>query len=577
MESRFVTTEGIVVGDYEGPTPALGGFYLQDAEGDGDPATSDAVFVFNGGADAVALGDRVRIRGTAGESQGQTRIADVESVVFCASGQAVEPVDVALPLPHPDELERVEGMLVRFPQTLYVTEHYQLGRFGAVVLSGGGRLPQPTSVAPPGALALAVQEHNERNRIIVDDATDAQNPETIPFARGGDPLRADNTLRGGDRVTGVVGIMTWTWGGNRASPADWRLRPLGALGGGMPFFEAADPRSGAPSVGGSLRVGSFNVLNYFNTFSGCRGGARGEPTDCRGADGPEAFERQWRKTVATIAGMDADVLGLVEMENDGYGPDSAIRHLVDRLNEASAPGTWALLDVDAATGRPDALGSDAIKVGLLYRPARVAPVGRTAVLSSRAFVTGGDPGPRTRPSLAQAFETPAGARFVANVNHFKSKGSPCRAPDAGDGQGNCNGVRTAAARELAEWLATDPTGADDPDVLVLGDLNAYAREDPVRALADAGYVDLIAAHEGPMAYSYVFGGQWGYLDHALASPSLTRQVTGASTWHVNADEPPVLGYEPAFKSTAQQEALYAPDPFRSSDHDPVVVGLELVR
>jgi uncharacterized protein len=136
-------------------------------------------------------------------------------------------------------------------------------------------------------------------------------------------------------------------------------------------------------------------------------------------------------------------------------------------------------------------------------------------------------------------------------------------------------VRTAATAQLAAWLAGDPTGTGDPDVLVLGDLNAYAREDPVRMLEAAGFVDLLRLHQGDAATTYGFDGQWGTLDYALASPSLARQVTGAAAWHVNADEPNVLDYNGEFKSRAQLASLYAPDAFRSSDHDPLVVGLEL--
>ena len=582
LAGRAVMVEGVVVGDYEGPAPALRGFYLQDVAGDGDPATSDAVFVFNGNRDQVRTGDVVRVRGTAAEFEGQTQVSSSGSLTICGRG-TVKPIDVALPFPSLDWPERFEGMLVRFTQTLHVTDHYGLGRFGEVTVSSGGRLPQPTEIAEPGAAARAVQQANDRNRIVVDDAWNDQNRDPIVFGRGGDPLTARNTLRGGDRLTGLTGVMTWTWAGNSASDKTWRVRPIHALAGSA-TFTAANERRAAPAVGGSTRVGSFNVLNYFNTFDACTAGDRGVATDCRGATGAEAFERQWRKTVAAIAGMNVDILGVIELENDGYGPASAIAHLVERLNAVAAgarsaatpAGTarWSFVDVDAATGTRNALGTDAIKVGFLYRADRVRPVGTTAVLATRAFLTGGDSGPRNRPSLAQAFETATGARVVVNINHLKSKGSPCDRPDTGDGQANCSDVRTAAAGELVAWLATDPTRTGDPDILLLGDLNAYAHEDPVRAVTAAGYTDLL---DGDVAepYTYVFAGQWGRLDHALASPALVRQARGAAVWHINADEPPVLGYGTAFKTGQQQATLYEPDPYRSSDHDPVVVGLEL--
>jgi uncharacterized protein len=574
LEGRTVTTQGVVVADFEGPAPALRGFYLQDLHGDGDPATSDGIFIFNGDRDDVSVGDVVRVTGIAGEERAQTQIA-ATAIVACGTASVV-PTDVLLPVTSTTYLERYEGMLVRLPQTLYVTEHYQLGRFGEVVLSSGDRLQQPTAVAQPGAAALAVQAANDVNRITLADASYEQNPASIVFARGGAPLSADNTLRGGDHVTGVIGVLTQTPAAGPGGSVAYRVRPVTSLHGGVPEFVAANARSSTPpDVGGTLRIAAFNLLNYFNTFTGCTAGAGGAPVDCRGAQNAAEFERQWRKTVAAVVAVDPDILGVIEIENDGYGAGSAIAHFVDRLNEATAPNRYAFIDADAATGQLNVLGTDAIKVGFVYRPDRVAPTGRTAVLNTTEFVNGGESGPRSRPSLVQAFAQPAGGTVVVSINHLKSKGSGCDVPDAGDGQGNCNVARTVSARALATWLATDPTGAGTENVLILGDLNAYAREDPLTALAVAGYVDLARRFVGT-PYSYVFNGQWGSLDYALASPGLLPQVTGAAAWHINADEPPVLDYSTRFKTGAQQTSLYRPDPFRSSDHDPILVGLQLI-
>ncbi len=575
-----VTTRGIVVGDYEYPGAGttsnyLRGFFLQDAEGDGAAATSDGIFVFNANNDSVQLGDLVYVTGNAADYQGQTQLSNVSLISVCGAGR-VAPAEVTFPVPSSTYLEQYEGMLVRLPQTMVVTEHYQLGRFGQVVLSADGRLWQPTHLAAPGAEANALQAANDLNRIILDDATNVQNPDPIVFARGGLPLSASNTLRGGDTATGIVGVLNYTWAGNSASGNAYRVRPVRALDGYL-NFEPANPRpTSAPDVGGLVQVADMNLLNFFNTFTGCTAGVAGAPTDCRGAYNAAEFARQWPKTVAAILAMDPDVLGVNELENDGYGPESALQFLVDRLNEATAPGTYAFIDVDARTGQLNALGTDGIKVSLLYKPAVVTPIGRTAALNTVAFVNGGDSEPRNRPSLAQAFQVKSpGAAFIVDINHLKSKGSACEAPDAGDGQGNCNAVRVNAAAELLNWLATDPTGTGDPDILLMGDLNSYALEDPVALIKGAGFTNLIDAFVGPQAYSYVFNGQWGYLDHALGSPSLVPQVTGVSSYHINADEPSVLDYNMEFKSAGQLAGLYAPDPFRVSDHDAVLVGLDL--
>ena len=375
--------------------------------------------------------------------------------------------------------------------------------------------------------------------------------------------------------------MTYTWAGSSASGNAYRLRPLDQSGAGIEF-EAVNARpTSAPDVGGDVQVAGMNLLNYFNTFDGipdrvdnCTGGVTGPAMDCRGADTAAEFERQTAKTVAAMTTLDADVFGVNEIENDGYGPDSAIAYLVDRLNAATAPGTYAFIDADARTGQVDALGDDAIKVGLVYKPGVVTPVGDTAALNSTEFVTGGDSAPRNRPSLAQAWKVNAtGGVFVTDVNHLKSKGSACNDPDTGDGQANCAVVRTNAVRTLLDWLASDPTGTGDEDVLLVGDYNSYAQETPITTLEAGGFANLVEQYQGADAYSYVFDGQWGYLDHALGSASLSRQVTGVADYHINSDEPSVLDYNTDFKSAGQVESLYAPDEYRVSDHDPVLVGL----
>lgn len=560
-----VTTQGVVVGDYEGLSPALRGFYLQDLDGDGDLTTSDGIFVFHGNNDSVNLGDVVRVTGSAGEFQDQTQLSNVSSIVHCGEG-SVEPVDITLPIPSIHYLERYEGMLVRLPQTLYVTEHFQLGRFGQVILSSGDRLSQPTNVVDPGAPALALQAANDLNRIIVDDDLNNQNPDPIRFGRGGQPLSASNTLRGGDTATGIVGILTYTWAGNAASGNAYRVRPINALNGTVEFA-AANPRpQTAPEVGGTLTVASFNVLNYFVTIdSGPDICGPAQNQDCRGAESSIEFERQRVKLLQALLKLDADVVGLIELENTtGVEP---LADIVDGLNDLLGAGVYDYINSGV-------IGTDAIKVGLIYKPGAVAPVGSFQILDSSV-----DPifiDTKNRPVLAQTFaENTSGEKFTVAVNHLKSKGSDCNDvgdPDLGDGQGNCNLTRTKAAQALVNWLATDPTGSGDPDFLIIGDLNAYAKEDPITAIRNAGYADLVERFGGADAYGYVFNGQWGYLDHALASPLLSEQVTGASKYHINADEPNVLDYNTNFKSAGQVGSLYAPDEFRTSDHDPVVVG-----
>jgi predicted extracellular nuclease len=266
--------------------------------------------------------------------------------------------------------------------------------------------------------------------------------------------------------------------------------------------------------------------------------------------------------------IDADIFGLMEMEN--HPSDAALENLVDGLNDALGANTYAYV----STG---AIGTDAIKVALIYKTQTVLPSGDYAILDSTVDPIFVDT--KNRPSLAQTFEEKAtGEKLTVVVNHLKSKGSDCDDlgdPDLGDGQGNCNQIRTTAAQALVNWLAADPTASDDPDVLIIGDMNAYAMEDPIAVFKDNNYTNLIGMFTGPNAYSYVFYGQAGYLDHALANETLTEQVTGVTEWHINCDEPRVLDYNTEYKSDTQLIDLYADSAFRASDHDPVIIGLNL--
>jgi predicted extracellular nuclease len=317
-----VTTRGVVVGDYEGASPALRGFFIQDPLGDGNPATSDGIFVFEGsGADSVKLGDLVTVTGTAGENQGQTQITLGSSGVLTVCGTGtVAPTEVTFPVADATFLERFEGMLVTLPQEMAVTEHFQLGRFGQVTLAEGGRLEQPTNVAAPGDAAAAVQTANTLRKIILDDTSQAQNVDPIIFGRGGKPLTASNTLRGGDTVTGLTGVLNYTWAGNSASGNAYRIRPVSPLA--TVDFAPTNPRpSSAPAVGGDTRIVGMNLLNFFNTLdttgNNCRGGLTGAVMGCRGANTAAEFDRQWAKTVTAVSGTQADVVAFMEMENDG--------------------------------------------------------------------------------------------------------------------------------------------------------------------------------------------------------------------------------------------------------------------
>ncbi|HYF63066.1 MAG TPA: ExeM/NucH family extracellular endonuclease [Herpetosiphonaceae bacterium] len=534
-----MTIRGRVTADFQGGAE-LSGFFVQDG-GDGSGATSDGIFVAS--ATAVSAGDSVQVTGTVAETGGRTQLSSVSAVSRCGSAPAIAPVGLSLPVTSLAALEAYEGMLARFAQPLYVTENYGLGRYGEVALASE-RLWTPTNVVAPGSAATALQAQNDLKRITLNDGSTVQNPDPIKYPAPG--LSASNSLRAGDSVSGLTGALDYSNGG-------YSLHATVA-----PAWVKSNPRAASPAVAGGLRVASFNVLNYFNgpTF----------PTS-RGASTSGEFSRQRAKIINAILAMNADIIGLLEIENDGYGSASAIQDLLNGLNGAAPAGTsYALINPGVAR-----IGSDEITVGMIYRVQTVAPVGAARIKTDGAFAT------LNRAPLAQTFrQLSTNGKLTVAINHFKSKGSACAGdPDTGDGQGNCNQTRVSAANALTAWLATDPTGSGDADVLIVGDLNAYAKEDPITAIKNAGYANLIETHLGATAYSYVFDGQSGYLDHALASASLAAQVAGVSEWHINADEPIVLDYNTEFKTAGQITSLYSSQPYRSSDHDPVVVGINL--
>ena len=445
--------EGVVVGDFQG-AGQLGGYFLQeeDAEADGDPATSDGIFIFDTGLD-VSVEEVVRVQGTVTEFFGLTEINNVSQAAVCSTGTIVTEATVTLPVASIDVWETVEGMLITIPHTLYVSGNFTQGRFGEVDLSVRGPLDSPTNVVAPGAPALALQDLNDRSRIQLDDGSTVQNPLPLPPYLG-----PDGTLRTGDTIPSLTGVLGFGFGVYEVHP----IEPV--------EFTRANPRpQSPPEVGGSLTVGAYNVLNYFTTLDGsgpiC--GPLGNQ-DCRGADNAFEFERQRAKLVAALAELDADIVGFMEIEN--HPADVPTADLVGGINDVLGAGTYDYIPTGA-------IGSDAIRVALIYKPAEVTPVGDFAILDSAVDPDFDDQ--KNRPALAQTFrENGTDDGVTVAVNHLKSKGSDCNDvgdPDTGDGQGNCNGTRNRAAQALVDWLGTDPTGSGSAESLITGDLNSYGR------------------------------------------------------------------------------------------------------
>ena len=613
MDGEVVTVEAVVTGLVTNNAGVVTGFFLQeeDADADADAATSEGIFVFAYDP-SVSVGDKVRVTATVDEFNGLTELTGVSEISTLDTGVQLPTVTV-INIGIDADYEAVEGMRVELVSgggdPLTVIENFNLDRYGEVVVSEGIQT-QPTQIYDAQTQATeidALADANAANRLLIEDNITGQNPDTHVLIDSGDgtpleagaPITADGpTLRLGSELASVTGIMNYAFG-------DYRLQvdaPLDVVEG------TGERPASVPDVGGDLQVASFNVLNFFTTIDepGAGTGPNGD-LDPRGADTAEEYTRQLDKLVSAILELDAEVIGLQELENNGFGPGSAIAALVDALNAALGADVYSFVDPGT-----DFVGTDAITTGVIYKHDVVTLTGVAvlnyeessadetwALVDQIQSLTGTDPVgnfDRNRPTVAATFEDNDGSEFTVAVNHYKSKGDSglfdlfedavaagvpaelilalVQDPnfDQGDGQGYWNQVRTDAALELANWLQTNPTGAGSTDNLVLlGDLNSYAMEDPVQALIDAGFTDLAQALIGTSAYSYVFDGQQGTLDYALASGGLLDNITGAAEWHINADEPDLLNYDLSFNDPA----FCNDDPFAVSDHDPMLIGLVL--
>lgn len=533
MAGQTVTVKGTITAAYLGQN-TFGGYYIQDG-GDDNPATSDAIFVYAPQSDPLPEGACVVVTGQVSDYYDQTQITAQGDTGHIGSGTdcaPVEPTPVELPV---TDWERYEGMLLEFPQTLSIAEFYQYGRYGEIVLATE-RQYQPTTLIEPGQDAIDLFNAQARQRITLDDGRSNQNPSPA-IHPDGEKFTLEHTFRGGDTLTGTTGVLSYRNNAYKLQPRkDW----FGAT------YEATNPRPEMPVTEGDFRIASFNVLNYFTTL-----GSAG-----RGAADAEEFERQQQKIVAALAEIDADVVGLIEIENNG----TALTNLVTALNQHIGSEAYAAVN----TGK---IGTDQIATAFIYKLDTTETVGNWDAYDAQDG--------KNRPALTQRFRHVATSETVSvNVNHFKSKGSACSEdPNALNVViGNCNDTRERFAGELVEWL--EAKGYADDRMIIMGDLNSYALEDPIDVLTEAGYTDMERKFNGSEAYSYVFDGRLGYLDYAMANDAAEADIVDTQSWHINADEPSIIDYTMKFKAPAE-DALWAADPYRSSDHDPVIIGMKL--
>jgi predicted extracellular nuclease len=437
---------------------------------------------------------------------------------------------------------------------------------------------------PDAAGFAAYQEEIAKRQITYDDGLSAQNSLICNLEGFGDigdckpgAFNTGTDIRMGDTVDDLTGVLSYSF-------SAWRIRSIGRPEFPVVFNKENDRPSGPPDVGGQYKIASVNVLNFFTTIDSSGSTTTGIGAGPRGADSQEEFDRQEEKLVRALVEMDADIFGLVEIENDFLPGSSgnAIEQLVAKMN--SAVGDSGLYNwVNPGTQFVDS--GDAISNGLIYKTTSIQRlVGDVAILRDEDLPglgmdvpeEGIFDGPRTnRAAVAAGFKLANGPCVLVSVNHFKSKGSVNGGPgnaDAGDGAANNNAIRTLASEAVQKWLDTEPLGKRCPFKAIVGDLNSYAREDPITYLEDFGYTDVERAFNGDDAYSFVFDGQIGTLDYVMANRQLFNKVTGAATWKINADEPDAIDYNLDF---GRDSLIFdGRVPFRFSDHDALLVGIE---
>ena len=512
-----VTVQGIVTLVQNGH-----GLYIEETGSDSDERTSNAVFVQTGSAaTGVEIGSLISASGKVSEiGKGRyllTAITEVDGLSTCATDQPLPLTDIALPLKGPGR-EALEGMRVRIDDSLVVTDVYQFNR-GNITLSGNGLQTVPTEVVKPGQNAADLLADNRAFALPVEL------PENLDLPA---------MLVSGMAVNDVIGVVAHDGRGLRVSLQSISVKPV------------TDLTPPAAPATGVFRIVGMNLHNYFNGD----GNGRGFPTP-RGAETLDEFIKQRDRIGAAIKILSPHMLAVMELENDGFGPESAAKDFIQLANEASQK-PWAVT-------RPggDDIGNDKISVAIFYRSDLLKALGPARTLTGPEFK-------RSRQPLAQIFQPiPDGEKFVVVINHLKSKGS---CPDTGenadqkDGQGCWNPIRLASAEKMSAWAGEIATSAGTENILILGDMNAYRNEDPIAAIRDAGFTELMDKNAGQV-YSFVFYGQHGSLDYAFASPALLDNVQQAFIWNVNAAFPANMDF---------------PQPWlRFSDHDPVVVDIRV--
>lgn len=592
LVGKTVTTRGLVTAAY--PSGGFNGYFIQTPGSGGDidfstHKASDAVFVYSPDTvGQVRIGDYVEVTGSVSEfpatgpSATQITVAAGKLAVLTDPVPAVKAAAVGLPGSNVQR-ESLEGMLLAPTGDFTVADNYSLNNYGEVGLAAGTKpLVQPNSLYPYGSAEnTQLAADNAAKAIGLDDGAStnflnkANQGQPLPYLTTSDPVRVGSAVSFKTNV-----IMDQRNGAYKFQPLS-QLTPDNAATVQPAGFSATRPAAPA-EVGGNLKIASFNVDNYFIqtgdrdpkcvAYTDREGNPITVQKGCtqRGAWDQANLQRQQDKIVAGITGTRADIVSLEEIENSAKFTDSAddrdkaLRTLVAALNAKAGSAVWDY--VRSPQTRPEASKEDVIRTAFIFKPSATEPVGDSVILDDPAF-TG-----IARQPLAQSFKAKGAddsAQFLAIVNHFKSKGSAATPDDTDQGQGNSNKARVKQSQALLTFADKLKTEKNTDKVLLIGDFNSYSKEDPLNKFTDAGYQDL-ESDSGKQ--TYLFGGRIGSLDHVFASPAMKALVTGSDIWSINSLESVALAYS---RWNYNVTNYYDAGPYRASDHDPVVVGLNV--
>lgn len=526
-QGQQVTTEGIVTAVFQG-SGTLSGYYIEQPGCDADVTTSNGLFVYAPNAGGIATGQRVSVTGTVVEFNGLTELTNATYSVL--GNGVVPPTEISLPIVSNTHWERYEGMLLRFPGQLMVADNSGWSQYGEVYLAPDRpRIPtdhiDPNDADPSGstyvggtntAAVAAAQSAIDRSYVLLDDGRTTTWPNPTAWADG------NGTLRAGSTVNDLTGVLHYSYGSYKIET------PTPVV-----FQHAARPS--VPEVGGTVRAAAFNVLNYFTTLGGWGASTSGE------------LDRQRTKLVAALQALNADVVALSEVENS----DDAWTHLLAGLNAAMGAGTYAAREEDGV--------GQGTRMVILYKPAVLTPITQLYWLNTGIF---------QRPHLTQGFRVNATeGRFLFSTMHLRSKlcdNATGANQDQGDGQGCYNDLRRSQVSALLDhWSGIRSTSGIEAQ-LIMGDFNAYGEEDPLDRLRASGLEHRTVAD----GYTHGHASMFGALDHAFTTVAMGSAITGTAVWHINTDEPSTLDYRDA------NQSRYQPNAFRSSDHDPLLVGFD---